>query len=210
MSTITPLLSLFVIGWAAAMIPGPTFFVIGQTAMEQSRKEALQAVAGAATSAVLWATAALVGTATLFAIYPSLERALQLAGGLYLIYLGIQFWRSARTQPKAAGAPAALQGNAYLRGLMTDLLNPKTLVFFGSVFVLVIKADSSLWIRAGAVAVTATVSLTWYGAVALFLSSGSVRTTFLAMRGAIERVCGTVMLAFGVNLLLGLRTTVAK
>ena len=210
MSAVTPLLSLFVIGLAAAMIPGPTFFIIGRTAMERSRKEALQAVAGAATSAVLWATAALVGTSTLFAIYPSFERTLQLAGGLYLIYLGIQFWRSARIRPKAASAPSALRGNAYLRGLMTDLLNPKTLVFFASIFVLVIKADSPLWIRAAAVVVTATVSLTWYGAVALFLSSGSVRTAFLSMRGAIERVCGTVMLAFGVNLLLGLRATLTK
>jgi threonine efflux protein len=210
MSAITPLLSLFAIGLAAAMIPGPTFFVVGQTAMERSRKEALQAVAGAATSAVLWATAALVGTATLFALYPSLERTLQLAGGLYLIYLGVQFWRSARTQPKATSAPAALRGNAYLRGFMTDLLNPKTLVFFGSIFVLVIKADSPLWVRVAAIGVTATVSLTWYGAVALFLSSGSVRTRFLSMRNVIERVCGAVMFAFGVNLLLGLRATFAK
>ncbi|HLY55863.1 MAG TPA: LysE family transporter [Stellaceae bacterium] len=200
MSDWAPLVSLFAVGTAAAITPGPTFVTVSRIAVERSRMEALLAVAGAATSGVLWAGATILGLSAVFALWPWLETALRIAGGLYLIRLGILFWRS----PKggAEGEPPAPGGNAYLCGLTTDLLNPKCLAFFASVFALFIRPEAPDWIRIGAVATVATVSLAVYGTVALMFSTGAARRAYLALRGTIERVSGTVMLGFGLRLLL--------
>lgn len=200
MTSIAPLVSLFAIGLPTALVPGPSFLVVSQTAMNRSRAQALLAVAGIITSGIVWASATLIGLTALFAALPWSQIVLQLAGGCYLIYLGVQSWRSRGAQPAAAEAP---QGNAYLRGLLTDLLNPKCLAFFASIFALLIPGGSALWLKLGAVGTVASVGLICYGTVALLFSSPAVQRRYFSFSHMIERVCGTVMLLFGVALLVG-------
>ncbi len=193
-----PLLSLFVVGTMTALVPGPTFLMVSQIAMSRSRGQALLAVLGIVTSGALWASATLVGLAALFAALPWSQLVLQIAGGCYLIHLGVQSWR----HHGAVTAAPAPRGNAYLRGLMTDLLNPKCLAFFASVFALFIPPASALWIKIGAVGVIGGVGFTCYAAVAVLFSTAAVQRRYLALSRPIERVCGTVMLAFGLTMLL--------
>lgn len=200
MSAFAPLLSLFAIAMTTALIPGPTFLMVSQIAMIRSRGQAMLAVLGIVTSGVLWASVTLVGLATLFAAAPWSQLILQIVGGLYLVNLGVQSWRGSVSN-NGALTPAP-PGSAYLRGLMTDLLNPKCLAFFASVFALCIPPASPLWIKMSAVGVVAVVGFTCYGAVALLFSTHTVQNRYIALSRPIERVCGTVMLLFGMTLLL--------
>jgi threonine efflux protein len=200
MTPFTPLISLFVIGAVAAVVPGPTFLLVSQIAMSRSRKQALLAVAGVATSGVIWATAALVGLAALFATVPWSRLTVQVVGGCYLVYLGAQSWRS---RPVSANSTIPLLSSAFMTGLMTDLLNPKCFVFFASIFALLIPPSSPLWLKLGAIGTVTFIGFTCYGAVAALFSVAAIRTSYLAFGRGIERLCGTVMLLFGVALLVG-------
>lgn len=200
MMPVAPLLSLFAIGVPTALVPGPSFLVVSQIAMNRSRGQAMLAVAGIITSGIVWASATLVGLTALFAALPWSQTVLQLAGGCYLVYLGVQSWRSYGSQPVAAGAP---QGSAYRRGLLTDLLNPKCLAFFASIFALVIPGGSPLWLKLGAVGTVASVGLICYGAVAMLFSSPAIQRRYFYFSRTIERICGTVMMLLGVALLIG-------
>jgi threonine efflux protein len=184
----------------AAMTPGPSFLLVSQIAMSRSRGQAMLAVMGIVTSGVLWSSAALLGLAALFATVSWSHWVLQIAGGGYLINLGIQSWRNVVAGVREP-APAP-RGGAFVRGLMTDLLNPKCLAFFASVLVLFIPRQSALWVKVGAVATVVTVGFTCYGAVAFLFSTVAVQNRFRAVRRHIERVCGTVMFFCGVALLL--------
>lgn len=68
-------------------------------------------------------SAPVVASATAFA-------ALKLAGGLYLLHLGVQAWRSAGDPPFAAG-PSARAGAwpARRQGALVEAANPKTAAF---------------------------------------------------------------------------------
>jgi threonine efflux protein len=200
MTPFAPLISLVAVGIPMALVPGPTFLLVGQIAMNRSRRLAMLAVFGIVTSGILWASATLVGLAALFATWPWSQVVLRMAGGCYLIYLGIQSWR-AHADP--AAPTMSVQGNAYLRGLLTDLLNPKCLAFFGSVFSLFIPFAAPLWIKAAAVGTVASIGFFCYGAVAMLFSAPVVQARYLAFGRAIERACGTVMFGFGAALLLG-------
>src|SRR5262249_39124548 len=89
---------------------------------------------------------ALFGMRAVFAHAAWLYIAFKLAGGCYLIYLAARIWRSA-DQPLPQDAAAIVEGRrlkSFLLGLGTQLSNPKTLVFYGSVFAL-LPANLPVW-----------------------------------------------------------------
>lgn len=72
------------------------------------------------------------GLAALFAAAPTAFTALRLAGAAYLLYLGVRALRSAwhgRPLDEASAGPAASGRSAYLRGLVTNMANPKSVTF---------------------------------------------------------------------------------
>src|SRR5471030_1446244 len=102
LSYAAPLLSLALLWTVAVVTPGPNFFNTAQLAASCSRKHGVVAALGVATGTVLWGLAGGLGIKSLFSAAPTLYLTFKIAGGCYLIYLGLkQFKRK----------PAALSGD---------------------------------------------------------------------------------------------------
>jgi threonine/homoserine/homoserine lactone efflux protein len=126
------LLALYVAAVFLAMIaPGPDMMFVLATGARGGPRVGLLAALGAATSEIVQITAVAAGLAALFAAAPAAFTVLRACGAAYLLYLGIQALRSAR---RGGVAPAAdhspVSGRyAYLRGFLTNLVNPKMVTF---------------------------------------------------------------------------------
>ncbi len=193
----TPLLPLVAVDCLSILSPGPNILLVMQTAVEHSRRRALVTALGLVAGSLAWATVALSGLSALFALTPGLQAAIRICGAAYLIYLGVRLWRSsgaARAEPEDIS-----QGLA--RGLFTGLMNPKSVAYFASIFVLFVPADAPFGLRAAILAVVALDGLACYGAVALLFSAAGVRRRYEALRRPIDRVCGALMLGFGARLI---------
>jgi threonine efflux protein len=116
MSATATLLSVAVVHWIAMVSPGPNVLLVAQTAMSRSRREALAAAAGVATGAFVMSAAAALGLGLLVESATWILPVLQLAGAAYLIYLGVQTWRSADRPEKLREAPAARSGASTAAG----------------------------------------------------------------------------------------------
>ena len=94
----------------AAISPGPSFVLSIRTAATEGFRPAAGLAIGFGIGAAIWAFAALAGLALLFQIVPPLFVAMKLAGGLFLLWLGLGMWRRADTpMPKlASGADQAV------------------------------------------------------------------------------------------------------
>ena len=127
------LLAVYVVAVFLAMIaPGPDMMFILATGARGGPRAGLLATLGVASSEVVQITAVAVGLSALFAAAPAAFTVLRLCGAAYLLYLGIQALRSARrVSPLAASPPEArVSGRyAYLRGAVTNLVNPKMVTF---------------------------------------------------------------------------------
>jgi RhtB (resistance to homoserine/threonine) family protein len=126
----TLLLACVLASVAVALSPGPDMmFVLGQTLAGGARRgwaAAIGIYCGAAVHILL----AALGVAALLAAEPALFTALRLAGGAYLVWLGVQALRAAWI-----GAPAVLPAGVparrvVLQGMLTNLTNPKVALFF--------------------------------------------------------------------------------
>jgi len=127
------LLALYVAAVFLAMIaPGPDMLFILATGTRGGPRAGLLATLGVVTSEVVQITAVAAGLAALFAAAPTAFTVLRLCGAAYLLYLGVQALRSARRGGplEAPAAGRAVSGRyAFLRGLVTNLVNPKSVTF---------------------------------------------------------------------------------
>jgi threonine efflux protein len=199
----TLLLSLFAADLAAAATPGPNFLAVTETAIHRPRRCAGAVVGGLVTANLAWATAVNVGLSALFHIAPWLYWGMKLFGGGYLIYLGVQLWMS--RSDGAVHDVHAVSGSprdAYFRGLLTGLSNPKSLVYFGSIFTLFLAPGSPGWMRFAAVAIVLFNTILWYGAVAVLFSRATVQRAYARVRRPVDRIAGTLMAAFGARIVL--------
>ena len=129
----THLLALYVAAVFLAMIaPGPDMLFILATGTRGGPRAGLLATLGVVTSEIVQITAVAAGLAALFAAAPTAFTVLRLGGAAYLLYLGVQALRSARRGAPLEASPdgGRVSGRyAYLRGLVTNLVNPKSVTF---------------------------------------------------------------------------------
>jgi threonine/homoserine/homoserine lactone efflux protein len=186
-----------------AASPGPSFVMVVRTAVAKSRGDGLAAALGMGVGGVIFCTLALFGMRAVFAQAEWLYIAFKLAGGCYLIYLAARIWRSA-DQPLTQDGIAIVEGRrfrSFLLGLGTQLSNPKTLVFYGSVFAL-LPSDLPVWGDIVLPPIIMAIETGWYTLVALAFSLPQPRAAYLRWKGRIDRLAGAVMAALGIKLIL--------
>lgn len=114
------------------IIPGPAVIYIATRSATQGRLAGIVSVLGVASGGVLHVIAAAAGLSMLLARSAAAMQYIRFAGALYLVYLGIEKFRSASKLADAAAAAVPPQplGRIYRDGMIVNVLNPKTSLFF--------------------------------------------------------------------------------
>ena len=118
-------------GFTLSASPGPSMLYVLSRSIGQDRSAGLVSAAGLATGGALHAVAAAMGLSAALAYSPALFQAITTVGAVYLIYLGIQTYRS---RHQAIGDAQTVQRQSgwriYSQGVLVEVLNPKTALFF--------------------------------------------------------------------------------
>jgi len=199
------MLSTFVTIWilhvAAMSSPGPNVLLVSQLAASDRTRSAVFAALGVTFGATLWATCAVLGVNIVFVAFPGLRLALQVAGGVYLLYLAIRLWRS--SGPALAGRASSVSSwAAFRRGFLTNITNPKVALFFGSVFAASFPAAPSPILQASAVAMVVLNALCWHTLLAYLFSRERVRAAYSRTRGVANRIASVAMGALGLSMMV--------
>jgi threonine/homoserine/homoserine lactone efflux protein len=114
------------------LLPGPDMILLLQTGARQGKGAALATAIGLAIARGCHVALAALGLAALFKAAPWTFDLVRLAGASYLLWIGIQCLRSTLV-PNLNGADESSADTrwreAIQRGLLTNLLNPKALLF---------------------------------------------------------------------------------
>src|SRR5512139_1614229 len=95
-SYLWPLAGLALANLLGIISPGPAFLMVSRAAAGRSLGVGVALGAGVAIAATIWAAAACFGIALLMTQFASVYGIIQLAGGAYLIFIGISAWRHSR------------------------------------------------------------------------------------------------------------------
>ncbi|RED51989.1 LysE family translocator [Aestuariispira insulae] len=129
-------LSFVVASLALLVIPGPTVMLVISYVLGRGRKSALATVPGVALGDLTAMTISLAGAGAVLAASATLFTVLKLIGGAYLLFLGVQLWRSAPAENHLEPTEPdqdVLTNNTrkmFWNAFLVTALNPKGIVFF--------------------------------------------------------------------------------
>jgi threonine/homoserine/homoserine lactone efflux protein len=203
--------------WVLILMPGPdTVFVLGQTLAGGPRR-GWAAVRGIVTGALVHVAAAAAGVAALVAASPPLFAALQAVGAAYLLWLGAGALRSAwRGGGGGGGGPAhgpppdAPAGDAFVQGMLTNLLNPKVALFFLAFLPQFVDPDRSpAWVQMLLLGpLVPLMAVPFFGLVILGASRAKARLGRIGAGASrwVEGAAGALFVALGLRLVVQVAT----
>lgn len=119
---------------ALAVAPGPDVLFVVANVMQHRVKGAIASALGIGAGSVLHALAAALGISAIVAASPTAFDFLRYAGAAYLVYLGVQalksWWTYSNNLDPNQAVVEISAWSVFRRGLITNVLNPKVVVFY--------------------------------------------------------------------------------
>jgi threonine/homoserine/homoserine lactone efflux protein len=194
-STLAFIVAVFVLG----ITPGPAVVAVTARALASGLRPALAFHLGVVAGDLVLMTLAIFGLAAVAQALGPWFVVVRVAGGLYLIWLGVRLWRTVPQEPGLVpAAPVSAFRRNVLGGLVLTLGNPKAIVFYAAflpTFVdLAQVAAADIAILAAVVAGVLTVTNMSYG-----LLAAHARVLFKSRRAMrnFNRAGGTLMIGAG-------------
>jgi RhtB (resistance to homoserine/threonine) family protein len=211
----------FLISWlviasvqlAATMSPGPAFVIAVRNAMAYDRKTGIATAFGLSLGVFAHVVFVLCGIALIIAQSVFLFSFIKYVGAAYLFYIGLKSILNSR---KSRGVPIVdvdqqrVQAEfrsislrrAILTGFLTNLLNPKAVLFFTAVFTQFIHPETPFSVLALYGVTSVAIEFLWFAGVSIVLTHTRIRAVFLSFMHWVERICGGLMLGLGIKLAL--------
>lgn len=184
--------------------PGLDTVLVLRQALRGRRAVAFAAGLGICVGCLVWGVAAATGLAALFVASQTAYLVLKWAGIAFLLYLAYSYLRAAIRDDShfdTSGGGTDTVREAFMKGLLTNLLNPKIAVFYVTVLPLFLPAGyPPAAIGALLAGIHAVLGMVWFTVV--ILGANALRGFLTAGRGPriIDAAAGTAMLGFSVVL----------
>lgn len=198
----TEFLTVALVHLLAVASPGPDFAIVLRESVSNGRHAGIWTALGVGSGILLHIGYCLLGIGLIVSQSIVLFNLLKWLAAAYLIYIGIRALQarpadpaSAELAPLAARSPRA----AFVRGFVTNGLNPKATLFFLSLFTLVISPQTPLLVQAGYGLYLALATALWFCAVALLFSQARVRRGFVRLGHWFDRLMGAVLVGLGIK-----------
>jgi threonine/homoserine/homoserine lactone efflux protein len=162
---------------ALAVVPGPAVAYIVTQSIDQGRRAGLLSALGVASGGLVHVLAATVGLSALIASSATAFTVVKLVGAVYLVAVGIRRILSKDERGRPVQPPRA---HVYRQGVIVNVLNPKTALFFLAFLPQFVDRDHTVWPQVavlGAIFVTVAVLSDMTYALVSDAIAGKLRTT---------------------------------
>lgn len=190
------------------LAPGPDNLMVLSLGLARGRRAGMAFGSGCALGCLNHTVLAALGVGALIVASPLAFSALRVAGGLYLLWLGISALRAsaaASSTSALVAVPTDAPVRLFLKGLVVNAINPKVALFFLAFlpqFVAPARGAAS-WQMAQLGLVFTAQAVLVFGAIGWFAGGVGERLQRQpAIRVWLDRIAGTVFVALGLRLLV--------
>lgn len=194
------LISLALLGILIVISPGADFVLVLKNSIGKGRQAGLWTAAGISAAIFVHISYSMLGMSYLISQNEMLFNAIRYAGSGYLIYLGIKGLMTANEGlAKIETDTVEKRASRYfLQGFLCNVLNPKTMLFFLSIFSQLVAPDnaqnSQAFFYGGYMVALHGI---WFCLVAIIFTSASLQSTMQRLKKRLNQACGAGLIAFG-------------
>lgn len=182
---------MFILG---ATSPGPSLAVVLRNTMIGGRSRGLACAVGHGLGFGFYAVTVVFGLVVIMENNPDIFTLMQIIGGLFLLYLGIEMIRNkSKVVEQSEG-----KREGFFEGFLIAFLNPKIAVFMLAVLSSILDpgmSSETKWVIAG---MGMTIDTIWYVLVALVLSNSTILTKIEDNQRNLNVVTGVLMIGLAV------------
>ena len=190
------------------MSPGADTLLVVRNVLRGGRRDGTLTAVGICSGLYVHALLSALGLSVILMHSATAFLAVKFAGAAYLVWLGIQNLRSAvrglpAAQADAAGVARVPAWRSWREGFLTNLLNPKVIVFYLALLPQFIGTGDPVFMKSLLLAaIHAIEGIVWFAIVSHLVDRS--RRWFLKplLRRWIDGICGTVLVALGLRLAL--------
>lgn len=190
----------------AVISPGPTQVMVIQQSLRFGKSIALWVALGTGLASLTHMILSLVGIGAVISQSLVAFTLLKFSGAAYLVFLGIKSWKQSAIEMNVSlprsSSTQDLPFKGFKTGFLTHILNPKPVLFFLSLFSIVVSPETPLYMKAVYVGWITFVNITWFTAVGWIFSSKKARNALGNFGYWANRLTGSILIALGVKLAL--------
>lgn len=142
--TVNPTLAFITTCIGFGFIPGPALLQTVSLTLQHGRRAGVLSALGIHLGAFFQICAVAIGAVVVLDTSPWLYHALRIAGGGYLIWLGIQRIRTREANDGGDGAPSTVPKNVISSSALIEASNPKSALFYLSFLLQFVDPSASL------------------------------------------------------------------
>lgn len=188
---------------AVSLTPGMCMTLAMSLGMSVGLKRALWMMFGELIGVGIVAILSVIGVAVVMLQFPAFFIALKLIGGLYLVYLGLQLWRSRGKMAICSAKKGEISRKALaLQGFVTAIANPKGWAFFIALLPPFIDPEKPLVIQLFFI-VSIILSIEFSSLLLYALGGSSLKRVLQEPRHVkiLNKIAGALMMGVGIWLM---------
>ncbi|MEZ9200627.1 LysE family translocator [Shewanella sp. 10N.286.54.B9] len=204
------LISLALIHTIALASPGPDFALVVKLSTQENRAVAMASAVGISVAILAHTLLSLTGLSLIIHSSERLFILVQLIGASYLAWMGVgaaraalSHWRDPVALEKIQQSEGLSVKKGFLQGLYTNLLNPKALVFFITLFSTLITPQVSLSTKSAAAVLLFTLSVIWFSFIAMVLTKPRIQIKLKRATPVINLLTGCVFISVALVIISG-------
>ncbi len=186
----------------AVASPGPDFALVTRQSLRYNRKVAIWTSLGIGAGILFHSLLAITGLVLLITSNELFSIILKIIGSLYLLYLGVNSILGSKEEGNIEEENTNTDKfNGFLAGLITNITNIKAILFFVTVFSVVIDTGNNLYLLLyGAYMALAT--FVWFSIISFVFTSEVFKSRFSSFLGLFEKIIGFTLILLSLQILI--------
>ncbi|MBP8063669.1 LysE family transporter [Acinetobacter portensis] len=200
------LLTICLLHFVAQLSPGPDVLLIAKSSASTTRTNTLKIILGISVGIVVWVVLTLLGFTVLTQQFPWIQQVLMFVGSLFLAKMGWAMLKGgisalkSKVQADDEVVVEKTKENYFLLGLFTNLANPKTLIYFSSVFSLALSANAGEYLKTQLAFIIPIQTFITFTLLMMIVSQPKIKDAYQRAGAYIDVLSGSLFLIFAIVL----------
>ncbi len=200
------LFTICLLHFVAQLSPGPDVLLIAKSSASTSRSNTLKIILGISVGIVVWVVLTLLGFTVLTQQFPWIQQVLMFVGSLFLAKMGLAMLKGgisalkSNVQADDEVVVEKTKENYFLLGLFTNLANPKTLIYFSSVFSLALSANAGEYLKTQLAFIIPIQTFITFTSLMMIVSQPKIKDAYQRAGAYIDVLSGSLFLIFAIVL----------